>query len=361
MSIRKSLRFCYKKILISLFQYIYPKPTKFFKSKNYKYIKINNGKDKRCNYKIYKENNVRVYTDDLYNLSVIKNNSLISNLSIQLDQKGIKKNINENEIFKKGTPKFKRKIKGPILVAAQGASGYNYFHWFFDILPKIYLINKIYDLNYFNFFYLPEIKFDYQIQSLNKLKIPQKKILSSKKIKFFNTDEVILTEHPYFKKNFWWDNYKSIPKWIINFNIKKFKSIPKKSFKKNKKIFIDRTDTKHPHNQISNIKEIYKLIKKNKFKIVKLAEKKFSDQINIFKNANTILAPHGAGLKNIIYCKKKTTIIELKEKKFMNNFLYQHLSKLCDLGYTSINSKKYVKNKMFIDTNYLKKILKKYE
>ena len=361
MSIRKSLRFCYKKILISLFQYIYPKPTKFFKFKNYKYIKINNGKDKRCNYKIYKENNVRVYTDDLYNLSVIKNNSLISNLSIQLDQKGIKKNINENEIFKKGTPKFKHKIKGPILVAAQGASGYNYFHWFFDILPKIYLANKIYDLNYFNFFYLPEIKYDYQIQTLKRLKIPKRKILSSKRIKFFSTDEIVLTEHPYFRKNFWWDNYKSIPKWIVKFNTNKFKSISKKNFKKGKKIFIDRTDTKHPHNQISNIKEIYKIIKKNNFEIVKLTEKKFSDQVSIFKNANTILAPHGAGLKNIIYCKKKSTIIELKEKKFMNNYLYQHLSKLCGLSHTSINSKKYVKNKMFIDTNYLKKILKKYE
>ena len=45
----------------------------------------------------------------------------------------------------------------------------------------------------------------------------------------------------------------------------------------------------------------------------------------------------------------------------MNNYLYQHLSQLCGLSHTSINSKKYVKNKMFIDTNYLKKILKRYE
>ena len=229
------------------------------------------------------------------------------------------------------------------------------------MLPKIYIINKIYDLDYFNFFYLPEIKFEYQIKTLRILKIPKEKILSSKKIKFFNTDEIIFCEHPYFKKKFWWNNYKTIPDWIVNLNVKKFKTPSKKNKLNYKKIFIDRGDTNHPHNQIFNIDEIYKIIKHHNFKIIKLAKKNFNYQINIFRNTEIILAPHGSGLKNIIYCKKKTKIIELKEKKFSNNYLYQRLSRICKLNHISINSKKYVKNKMFIDTNYLSKILKKYE
>ena len=34
--------------------------------------------------------NVNVFSDDLYNISIYRNNSLITNLSLQLDNKGTK-------------------------------------------------------------------------------------------------------------------------------------------------------------------------------------------------------------------------------------------------------------------------------
>ena len=35
-----------------------------------------------------------------------------------------------------------KKFSGTVLNLAQGGSGNNYFHFFFDIIPKIYLIQK---------------------------------------------------------------------------------------------------------------------------------------------------------------------------------------------------------------------------
>ena len=134
-------------------------------------------------------------------LSVYRDNALITNLSLQLDSKGTKQNSKKNCIIKNGTPKIKKYIKGPILILSQGASGYNYFHWFFDILPKIYIIKKKFNLNYFNYFYLPKIKFEYQKKTLNILKIPNKKILDSKSTKHFYSNEIVICQHPYFKKS----------------------------------------------------------------------------------------------------------------------------------------------------------------
>ena len=53
----------------------------------------------------------------------------------------------------KGTPYLKKKFKGKVLSLTQGASGHkNYFHWLFDILPKIKLFSELYNLNNLNYF-----------------------------------------------------------------------------------------------------------------------------------------------------------------------------------------------------------------
>ena len=142
MSIPKSIKFFYKKLLINIFSIIYKKPAKFITSKNFLITKFKNKKGSVSKYKIFTEKNVNVFSDDLYNISIYKKNSLITNLSLQLDNKGTKQSSKKNFLIKNGTPKIKREIKGPILILSQGASGYNYFHWFFDILPKIYIVKK---------------------------------------------------------------------------------------------------------------------------------------------------------------------------------------------------------------------------
>ena len=91
MSIRKSIKFFYKKLLINIFSIIYKKPTKFITSKNFLITKFKNKKGSVSKYKIFNEKNVNVFSDDLYNVSVYRNNSLITNLSLQLITKELNK------------------------------------------------------------------------------------------------------------------------------------------------------------------------------------------------------------------------------------------------------------------------------
>jgi len=48
-----------------------------------------------------------------------------------------------------------------------------------------------------------------------------------------------------------------------------------------------------------------------KLQRVFLEDLKFAEQVELFYNANIIIAPHGAGLTNILFCDKGTTVIEL--------------------------------------------------
>jgi hypothetical protein len=56
------------------------------------------------------------------------------------------------------------------------------------------------------------------------------------------------------------------------------------------------------------------LVKNGDFEFVTLEGLRFDDQFNLFASAKTIVAPHGAGLTNIVYTPRSATIIELNRR-----------------------------------------------
>ena len=89
--------------------------------------------------------------------------------------------IENNIVLEKGTPRFQRRLKGSVLSLLSGGAGnYNYWHWLFDVLPRIKLIEKNISLNDIDFFFFPDINEKFQLETLDLLNIPDKKRVSSK-------------------------------------------------------------------------------------------------------------------------------------------------------------------------------------
>ena len=129
-----------------------------------------------------------------------------------------------------------------------------------------------------------------------------------------------------------------MPIWISKWLKAKFLNQIMKNDEKNiKKIYIDRSDTtlKQPLPRfISNEDEVKKYLTKNNFTSVKLHKLKFIDQVQLFYNAECIVGLHGGGFANIVFCKPKTKIIELKSIHSGNPI--ENLAKKNDLNYISI-------------------------
>jgi capsular polysaccharide biosynthesis protein len=51
------------------------------------------------------------------------------------------------------------------------------------------------------------------------------------------------------------------------------------------------------------------------------------EQVKIFAEATHIVAPHGAGLTNLLWCNPKTKIYELTHQEFLEKKVYPTLSK----------------------------------
>ena len=351
----------YKKFLNNIFLIIYGKvfitKRKIKNLQTFKLKTVNGENVSRYKYKLHKLKNGRVFTNLIENVSVISGNQLVEKASFQ-QIKGLLKN-NKNQILSTGTPKFIKKIKGNLIILTQGVSGHNnYAHWMLDILPKLKLLLSKLSIDEIQNIYFTKLK-KYQYNSIGFFGLKSIKIIDPKKFRHVKADNIISVSHPYYFKKTWAYAHSNLPSWIIRFLRNDMSKKVKKKKIGYKKIFIDRSDSSQNHCKLINNNEVIKFLKTRKYKCVKLTKFTLQDQISIFKNCSTIIAPHGAGLTNIAFSRKRTKVIEIIPKN-NKNLLFKRISKINKLKYKSIYLNKTYNNKsgdMYLNLKYLKKYL----
>ena len=300
-------------------------------------------------YFLYKIKNGRIYTDMHQNVSIINKDNILSEASFQHIDNRLK-NVNFNSSLINGTPKFKKKFNGTIFNLTQGASGNNYFHFIFDILPKIFLLEQKIPISLIDYFYVPEIK-SWQKEIFLLLNINEKKLIDSKKYQHIEGNLIIATSHPWYFKGDFQSETKNIPEWIIKYNRNKFLPLAKK-FDNNTKVFLDRSSSIYTHCQIENNNEVIDFFKRKGFTIYNPEKLNVQEQIYLFNHASIIAGAHGAAFTNIIFCKPSTKIIEIIPKSHPSKKC-ERISKILNLNYYKISVKDNNINKNFPDRIFL--------
>lgn len=86
------------------------------------------------------------------------------------------------------------------------------------------------------------------------------------------------------------------------------------------KIYISRKDA--TNRQVANESEVIEFLAGKGFTPVAFDGMRWKDQIGIAKGAHTVVAPHGAGLVNMVYNQDRPTIIELATPEYLNPCFY---------------------------------------
>jgi len=353
---KKKIQFYFKRFFQLVFMLIYGKikyKNNVITSKNITKKKIENiisDINSSKSYFSYKIENGRVYTDYVEHVAIIDGNTLVNEASYQ-QISGELKDAKENIVLTKGTPRIKKRIEGRVFSLVQGASGNNnYFHWIFDILPKIKLCSEHYLLKEIDFFYISNLQ-NFQKQTLSILNIEEDKILNSDLYRHIQASELIVVDHPWYHKGFILDQVEFLPSWIIHWLKNVYLKYAKK-FDNNEKIYIDRTESKFNHCQIQNDNEIFNFLKEQGFSKYKVGELSFFEQIYLFNNAKIIVGAHGAAFANLTFCKPDTNIIEIKPASHPNN-QYKRISQINNLNYSLIQTKEIDENQKKLGDIYL--------
>jgi len=347
---KRKLKFFYKKIIEVFFFLLYKKPKIKLKEKDYS-EKIFDIKIDKNLYKLFEFTEGRVFTDGNDNTAYISKNDNISEASLQykkfdfINSKIQKKS--KNVVLSKGTPKFKKKIKGNLLsLLSGGAARDNFTHWFTDIIPRIKIYQQKFDIKNIDKFYIPSIKYNFQRESLSYFGINKNNIISSEKYKHIEANRIYATTHPCFHKP------TLVKEWSIKYLNKIYKS--KSNLKKYEKIFINRDqfkliDTRNlkkyaEYRVLLNENEIKDYLTSIGFITIKPEEYSFSDQLKMFSSAKYVIGLYGAAMMMLAFCKKKTKVLEFKP--IGGGMEFKNISKLAKLKHRQIILKPLVKSKI---------------
>jgi len=330
----------YIKILI--FYIIYNKVKKIISVKDNLNVKTTKALfENKYSYNIFQIKNATLHNASVHDCAIISENKLIDEASYQYRYNKEKNIFNgpssENITLKNGTPRYRKKISGSVLSTLTGGAGkHNYFHWLFDVLPRIAILENNKKIDKPDYYLLPSLKHTYQKQTLKKLNIPLSKLLDGEKNKHFSCDKLYVVDHPYNFNNNPSKSISNIPQWIISWLKEKceFDNIKNQSYFD--KIYIDRSDSLHKEKRfLTNNHDVREYLKSIDFKILKLSELSFTEQVETFKNAKIIVGLHGAGFANIIFSRPGTKIIELQSSTAGD--VIRNIALQCNLNYKKIS------------------------
>ncbi len=211
-----------------------------------------------------------------------------------------------HEVFRK--LKFPKLQKYHETIAVIGSKGADcLYHWMFEILPRFELLRrsgKSYDKIYMN-----SLSHPFQRETLKKLGADfDKMIFADKKTHHLLVDKLIVPSVP-------GDRTDLIPVWVCDFLREKFLP-PEISPDSPKRVYISRRKARR---KLLNEPELLTELKKVGFQDFLLEEMPFEKQVELFAGADMIVAPHGAGLSHLVFCKPGTQVVEIFTPTYPNS------------------------------------------
>ncbi len=212
------------------------------------------------------------------------------------------------------------RLRGRSTVLATSESA-RYFHWMTDALPRLQILQKAGSLPWQKIDHflvsegIPAIR-----ESLHLLGIREEAIVVTRPESHFLCDWLIVPSFPSAPGN--------VPPWAIEFLRSSLMSAPARG--PEERIYLSRA--KASGRKISNEEEIWPLLSRRGFVRMTLEEMSLVDQIALFSRAEAVVAPHGAGLTNLVWCAPQTKVVEIFSPLYVN-LCYWAIASITDADY----------------------------
>jgi hypothetical protein len=194
----------------------------------------------------------------------------------------------------------------------------NYFHWLMETIPRWRFLQEreaslsgIYACQ----------KYPFHRESLRLLGVKPELIHDSSTIPYLRAENILVSRPVHWREP-----------WIVPWLRERLLTDPGASPipSKHRRIYISRRAA--TSRGVSNEAELLPLLAEFGFSSIVLEELPWTGQISLFQEAEAVVAPHGAGLTNLIFCTSPTLVVEMAPEGLDGPF-YEEISAALRLDY----------------------------
>ncbi len=211
-----------------------------------------------------------------------------------------------HSITQKGVIPAASSLNGTAAVLVTAGTN-TYYHWLVDILPRLAMIQEVQLDKKVNYYVVAELKYAFQKDSLKLLGISEDQLMIINHLNnAYQADELVVPSLP--------SRLGMVSEYAIQFLRKSF--ITENLFKKPifERIYISRK--KANNRKLLNEPAITDFLEQQGFQVVFPEEFSFQEQVQMFYSAKFIIAPHGSGMTNIVFCNNDVRILEVFSSDF---------------------------------------------
>ncbi|MGB8953855.1 MAG: glycosyltransferase family 61 protein [Tumebacillaceae bacterium] len=223
----------------------------------------------------------------------------------------------QHSVFQqKKLPPLQITAKTVAVVTHVGSPGF--YHWMYDVLSRFDLLER--SGTAIDAYVINRLHHPFQHETLQMLGIPPEKLIESHSQLHLQAAQLVVPSHP-----------GNTAKWACDYlQCKLLPLAAKTSGPPPKRIYVTRNQAKWRH--VRNEDEVLNLLAPHGFQTVALEALSLAEQIALFANAECIVAPHGAGLTHLTFCRPGTRVIEMFASTYLEP-CYSLLSQYRELDY----------------------------
>jgi hypothetical protein len=252
----------------------------------------------------YALDSASISTSKKGNLTVVSHGLGIPELSFDI-----------NNFQRPGTIATTKELPGTsVSIMGPKACRYNYGHWFIDGLARLDTLHQTVSTKSIDYYLVPKLSYDFQVDSLRLLGIPKEKIIE------LGDSDSVFCEKIYFATDPRGPSSQITGLWILDFLRNTLGKSTSVAPSKGKRIYISRKDSSS--RGITNEDKIIPILSDYGFEALTLKDFSLEEKISMFQSASIVIGMSGAGLINLAFSNKGTHLLELFPSNFVNYFYY---------------------------------------
>lgn len=244
----------------------------------------------------------RVYGD--CGAVITPDDRLLSDVSFEITKSGF-----AHSVFSRFRLPRPAALDGMSAVIA-GPGRANYFHWMLDVLPRLRLLQEagiaLPDVRHF---LTGEFGSRFQIESMGILGISPERCVPCGPSAHYRCAELLVPSFP--------GHVAHPPAWVLDFLRETFlgADVAAPAAMPLRKIYVSRAGAQF--RRILNEEEVTRVLVAEGFEVIQPETMPVREQARLFASAAVVIAPHGAGCTNAVFCRPGTAFIEIFSPRYV--------------------------------------------